>query len=701
MNQSKLFKENRNNPIKYIGRRSGLGLEVRGGKKGMAIQYNYDQEIRRVDLSDTPAKRIFIIDLVAAGAYKSKLADVLSISRQTIDNYIARKEMFGTEGLINSFRKSQSTNLAEQRKENQDQLIKGDVISQINEIRKKEQAEKDSNLPVQLTLPFNIEKDKKEKVISTAEQPFTESHNWVKTRYAGVFMYIIHLFFSSRLLSLLGGYFGNSYKIFMVFILMVAINVRSLEQLKNVRKREAGIILGLGRIPSKPKVWEWFYRAAHLKVGQEVLDDYFLYQVRSGKVGCNYLFVDGHLLPYTGKKKIHCGFSTQRGIPLPGQTNMVTCDATGRVVDFDIQEGTGDLRAYISVLAAKWSKEMPAPTIFVFDREGYGGDFFYGLQQNGVCFSTWDKHVNTEKLSNISEDDFTEELEFNNKKYRYFEQFKEFKVKASEGVEKTISLRQFIIWNMTAGRRTAILSHTGEDTISAKDCIIGILNRWGASENTFKHIKNNHPYHYHPGFKCIKSDNQEIANPILKEFKKSIQKLTRTIKALKVRLAGKTPLHNKDGSARSNSAYANLKKKIGTEESILEQLKIDAKNEPERVNISNLEDYKQFEQIDNEGKKLFDLVTSCIWNTRKELVDLLRPHWANDNEIVDLFYAITKCHGWVRSSKYEVRVRLEPLEQRSRRFAQEQLCKKLSFLGAKLPNGKQMIIEVGSSPLPS
>ena len=28
---------------------------------------------------------------------------------------------------------------------------------------------------------------------------------------------------------------------------------------------------------------------------------------------------------------------------IPGQTNMVTCDITGRIVDFEIQKGKGNL----------------------------------------------------------------------------------------------------------------------------------------------------------------------------------------------------------------------------------------------------------------------------------------------------------------------------------------------------------------------
>jgi len=682
-----------------IGR--GISLEVRGGKKGIAIQYDRGWETKRVDLSDLPSKRIFIVDLVELRVCQSKLAEKLCISRQTIHNYVERKKNYGLEGLINSYHVAPDTNLQQQRKENKDKLPTGNINQKLAELRKKERivAERaEENKPFQPNLPFRIEESEKANSISLEEQPFTENHNWIESRYAGVFVYIIHLFSQAKLLTLLGGYFGNRYKIFMVFILMITRNIRSLEQLKNIRKREAGLILGLGRIPSKPKVWEWFYHAAHLRISQKVSDDFFRYQIRGGHVGCYFLFTDGHLLPYTGKEQVHCGYSTQRGIPLPGQTNMVTCDATGRIVDFDIQEGTGDLRSHISALSDKWSEEMPAGAIHVFDREGYGREFFHGLLEKGICFVTWDKYVDRGKLSEISEERFTEALEFNGKQYRYFEQTKEFSVTADEGNSETFLLRQFILWNVSANRRTAGLAHTGDYDINGKDCIVGILNRWGASENTFKHLKDRHPYHYHPGFKFVKSERQDVANPILKELKALIRKIKCKLVKLKGKLADIKPVFNKDGSERKKSAHTNLKDKISGKEIILEQACKDAKKEPERVNTSDIEDYREFKRIDNEGKKLFDLMTSSVWNARKEMADWLRPHWKLKNETVDLFYAITECHGWVRSNKLEVRVRLEPLEQPSRRFAQEQLCRKLTCLATRLPIGKLMVIEVGEAP---
>ncbi len=53
-------------------------------------------------------------------------------------------------------------------------------------------------------------------------------------------MYLIPLITENKWLKLVMGYCGAGYKVFMVFILMAAYNIRSIEQLKNIRNREAG-----------------------------------------------------------------------------------------------------------------------------------------------------------------------------------------------------------------------------------------------------------------------------------------------------------------------------------------------------------------------------------------------------------------------------------------------------------------------------
>jgi hypothetical protein len=97
----------------------------------------------------------------------------------------------------------------------------------------------------------------------------------------------------------------------------------------------------------------------------------------------------------------------------------------------------------------------------------------------------------------------------------------------------------------------------------------------------------------------------------------------------------------------------------------------------------------------------FDFVTSSVWNARKLMVSWLQTFYRQENEVVDLFYAIANCHGWIKSTEKDVIVRLESLEQRGRCMAQEELCRKLTSLGAHTPTRKWLKIEVGDSPLQS
>jgi hypothetical protein len=83
----------------------------------------------------------------------------------------------------------------------------------------------------------------------------------------------------------------------MVFVLMAAYNIRSIEQLKNIRKREAGLVLGINRVPSKLRVRQWLHEVSEKKISTRLLKDFFRYQLSTGLVGMWLWFTDGHLLP--------------------------------------------------------------------------------------------------------------------------------------------------------------------------------------------------------------------------------------------------------------------------------------------------------------------------------------------------------------------------------------------------------------------
>ena len=689
MKQSAIFKdvEPRDENIKHIGHR--LYLKFSDDTPVKAAFYHNNTLVKIIELSDKVAKKLLVVEAVEMGAEKKALAAALGITRQTVHNYIEIKKYFGLEGLIHNYSPARSKSLREQRRRHSSRRSTGNKARQVEQIHK-QQHEAGRR---QLALPLMTVQ------IAAEDQPFSEEHNWKASRYAGVFMYLITLITENKWLQLVMEYCGAQYKLFMVFILMVACNIRSIEQLKNIRNREAGLVLGVKSVPSKLRVRQWLHGVSEKKISARLLKDFFRHQLRAGLVGMWLWFTDGHLLPYTGKEKVHSGYNTQRRMPVAGRTNLVTSDSSGRIVDFEIQEGKGDLRSYIVSLSKKWQNEFVQVPVMVFDREGYGCEFFHTLLENQVCFVTWEKYIDTHKLDAFKPEMFTESFEFNAKTYRIFEGERTFTHKLEDGSDEEFTLRRIYIWNVTSNRRTSALAGVSPDKLSTQDCALAILSRWGASENTFKHLADKHPLHYQPGFEMVDSERQEITNPHYKQKQGMLARLKTQLNKSYKKISKSKEVINKDGSIRQNSAQHRLKREIERQEAEIDDLKRQIKQMPEKIDITSLEDYSCFKRICNESKYLFDFATSCVWNARKQMVEWLLPFYENKNEYVDLFYAITNCQGWIKSEKHTVTVRLEPLEQPSRRAAQEQLCRKLTSLGALTPVGKSLVVEVGNCPL--
>ena len=596
-------------------------------------------------------------------------------------------------GLINSYSPTRSKSMRKQREDNRDKRVVSNKARMLEAMRKDEKGKRDENQPL---LPLG---EQSHGIIAPEEQPFSEQHDWEQTRYAGVFAYLMTLIHLNDWLGRVMSYFGDKYRIFMVFILMAAHNIRSIEQIKNIRKREAGLILGIRHLPTKLHTRIWLYGACRMQVSSHLLKDFFHRQVRNGLVGLWLWFTDGHLLPYSGKSKVHSSYNTQRRLMVPGRTNRVTCDGSGRIVDFQIQEGKGDLRAYLLELRDKWSQDIDEMPVMVFDREGYGAEFFFDLNTAGINFVTWDKHVDTQKLDALDADRFKEAFEVNGKQYRIFEDNKGFTVNLGNKEESSFSLRRVNLWNVTSNRRASALENVSIEKMSAAKCAGAILNRWGASENTFKHLADKHPLNYQPGYDFAKSEKQEITNPEIDEIKRQLKQKQKNLDKLYKKLSKNEQALNKDGSVRVNSVHQRLRSQIQRIENEIEQLKRSSQALPERIDISLLEDYNCFQKISNESKNLFDFVTSSVWNACKQMTEWMLPFYENTNETVDLFYAITNCHGWVKSDAHAVTVRLEALELPSRRAVQIQLCRKLTELGVVTPTKKLLEIEVGTSPI--
>ena len=87
---------------KRIDLGAGLFLEIIEGNRPKGIFYRGNTRIKEIDLADKVGKRLFVVEAVDLGAKKSRLADALQMSRQSIHNHLEIRKHFGLEGLIHS-----------------------------------------------------------------------------------------------------------------------------------------------------------------------------------------------------------------------------------------------------------------------------------------------------------------------------------------------------------------------------------------------------------------------------------------------------------------------------------------------------------------------------------------------------------------------------------------------------------------------
>ena len=213
MVQDTLFEDSSPNDSNRKKLGSDLILELDQEKQKVTL-YRKATSIKKVDLSDKVAQRLFVVETVELGANQSKLALALNISRQTIHNYLEIKKYYGLEGLIQGYTPRANKSRIKQREINSNNLAGGNKAQQVAEIRQKAGEERKQR---RSTLRFSFGYDGEAQQVEEREQPFIEQHDWETTRYAGVFTYLIPLITEWKCLQLVMGYFGAAYKIFMIF----------------------------------------------------------------------------------------------------------------------------------------------------------------------------------------------------------------------------------------------------------------------------------------------------------------------------------------------------------------------------------------------------------------------------------------------------------------------------------------------------
>ena len=631
-------------------------------------------------LSPTIDKRLFVVDLVERqGVNRTKLASSLGISRQSINNWVDTYRKNGSMGLVNNKKDSWKKN-PKRFTGNKARDLEQDRLEAKQKIEKQE-----------LAINFDKETEVEEKYCAHANVLYGENHDYQENRYSGSMLYLAIIISEFNYIKQLSALVGNYLWIPLMFVMMHVNKILSVEQLKTAYRKEFGQIIGLKALTNLVKVHESIWELVALRHATQGMTKFFKIQIIKGVVSIWRIFLDGHLVPYSGKSKVHKAHSTQRDLMMPGQTEFFGHDSGGNIVYFDIQEGKGDIIKslhQINSLIKPYNKNT-SPLVVV-DKELWGVENFLSIEN--LRFVTWEKNCDKAHLAKLDASRFSGHIELNDKNYMFFEEKKTYR----SVNDKSIELRRVISRNINTGETFAIVSN---DTIETTETIVNsMLNRWGCSENGFKHLGTRTNMHYNPAWKIEKeSEHQQIMNPEYIALKKELKKKKVELTKIQKELGKKEPRLKQDGTLRK---YPAREKKIDRRETIEKEIK-QINNKilecPERIDIRQTET-SAFKTIDNEAKKWWNISEMIFWNSRKKLAKLLFTYLPDNRDLLPVLDAITSSNGWIKNTKHTLVVRLEPMEIPRFNDAQMQLCRYLNNQKIKLPYGKLLQYDVDDNP---
>jgi len=682
-----LFNESKDTTLKPIGNNYSLVILNRHN----VSVYQSGRFLKQVNIFDQFDKRLFVTDLIERhGVTKSKLADALGISRTSVDLWLYLYRSGGQKSLINSTKKGVGPKKGSSREKKEIDRPEGDKYSLVKkrkeEHKNDEKEKRQQQEKCQLTINLDNEKQRVNKDTEHFNDEFEEEN-----RHAGSFIYWCVSQANDDIMSLIHTTYGKYSTVFYMFIMMHVNKIGSIEQLKTIFKNEFGRLIGLKKLPNLPTIRSFLHEIVSINISKTVVCDYFKHQIHTGLISLWYLFIDGHFIPYTGKEKVHKNFHTQTGEMEPGQNELFIHDIEGRIVYFDIQEGKGDM---LSLIIDKSKEYAPyignIPPLFIADKEIWGVEKFLLLAED-CRFVTWEKDTDRKELNQMPDSVFSSPFKVNDIVYQIYETKGTYK--NIHG--KSISLRRLVIWNHhSCTKSVAVSNDSYEDSISLS---YAMLNRWGKSENGFKHLGDRTNMHYNPFIEIEKlSENQQITNPLFYKFQNQLKQLKKELDKTERGLGRKKIKTNGDGSLRKNNARSDLQLKRDQLLIDIKQVKLEFKACPEKIDLLQQQDIKKYKVLETEGKRIWDFTEVVFWNTRKKLIAVLKEYLPDERDLIPVLEAITKCRGIVKSTKDTISVKLEPLERPKFRQAQIQFCRRLNEMGAKLDNGKKIFFDVGA-----
>jgi len=396
-----------------------------------------------------------------------------------------------------------------------------------------------------------------------------------------------------------------------------------------------------------------------------------------------FLYVDGHVRVYHGKRKIQKAYVTRMRLALPA------------TVDYWVNDKRGD-PLYVVTAAANAAVTKMLPQIMgevrtligprrrvtvVFDRGGWSPKLFVKLIDGRFDILTYRKG----RVRRINERRFVlrkAKLDGCPVEYRLHDQPVRF-------LKGKLRLRQ--VTRLTdQGHQTAVLTSRWD----LRDIVIAyrMFERW-RQENFFKYVRQEYLIDALTDYQVEPDDpKRSVPNPAWREADKEVKAARATLAKLEARF-GRVALGKKDRQRPSmrdlKIAHEKLGKRIRAARQHLAELKA-KRDATEKLaplaSVLKAQDAQEVVKLSTERKHLTNILKMVAFQVESDLLHLLRPYYARvDDEGRTLLQAAFQSTAAIEVSGDELRVTLAPLSSPHRSRAVGALCDILNQTDTRFP----------------
>jgi hypothetical protein len=380
-----------------------------------------------------------------------------------------------------------------------------------------------------------------------------------------------------------------------------------------------------------------------------------------------YLYIDGHVKAYGGKRKLQEVWNTKRRMATPSLSTFHVGDQKGRPLLFLTQPAGGSMTAAMPDIVNEIRLAVGDRRFTVlFDRGGFDSKLFVWLLGEGVDFITYQR--GSVQLPRSS---FTKHRVLFEGRRRYL-----WLAEDSVEIKDSGPWRRIVFLDPKDGQQIPILTSLGPE-LSAAKIVCLLFARW-RQENFFlnacRHVGLDDIASY--AFEAVPGERL-VANPERRQLDAQIRELRHHLDGAHADL-GRVLLE----APWERRTVRQLEKLATGFQKEIDLYLDERKNIPKHVPAAAL---GQREQLRLEQKSIIDRVKLAAYNAHEWTVDRLLVHYPYPDDVRDLLRSFAQLDGEMRCDGHRLLVLLAAPDTPRHRRALRDLCDDLNTIGATYP----------------